>query len=424
MAHWFGTDSTAFTYEYQTVGKDTYDANLTGPGYQEESDLDDFKPPQMIILTGQLQTDYQYLINSGDALGDITARQVVAVANVIEDEGSFTMSRDTDDWYRAQTLGDVWSGRTRQKVVVDYRILEPGKVQIQWAPFGSWLTDEGSAEQTQQVAQRWTYSMNYATAEVRRKFTDDTGIGHHQPGSRHSAAMILREGPAFPSNNHTDERFLEQRQNWINAQISDEYAHVAESVIAIVRPIMYEWAVKDAYLATHDENSTSAYGSLFIRGWGILDGHGHIENEFIRLLPNNEFPFGDEDHSETQRSEKYPELDYPYLIGHRYKGITGCYPTAAEAFLAIGIVALLIAILRVWAGPAELTSWTGQHVYLSQTGVISALQDQEALASGYLVAPPQLGKLQLRFEEKNLSNISVDGEVIGESKLIHRESSL
>lgn len=424
MAHWFGTDLRAFTYEYQTVGNDSYNTNLTALDLQGDSDPDDLKAPQKIILVGQLKTSMYYLINTRDALGDVTARQVVAVANMAEDEGNFTMSRDKGNWHRVETLGDRWSGHIRQRVVVDYRILKPGKVQIQWAPLGSWLTDESSAEQTQQVTQRWTYSMNYATAEVHRKFTDDSGIGHFPPMTMHSGAKILRDGPALPSTNQTEERFLETRWTWIDAQVSAKYTRMSQGVMAIVRPIMYEWAMMDAYHATHVENST--FGSPFKTGWHLETDFGPVENEFIRLLPNSEFPFGDEDHSETARSTKHPELEYPYFAGNRFNGITGCYPAAARAFLAAGIVALLIAILRVWIGPAELTSWTGQHVYLSQAGMLLEQKNSDVLASGYHVAPRQLGRLHLGCKATEASRSSVDERVREgeESEFIRRETSL
>lgn len=183
MVHWFGTGTGAFTYKYQRVANDSYDEDFLEPEHQQSSDHDPFKPPLKIILAGQLRTPFNYLINQGQVLGDVACRQVVAVANLAEDEGNFTMSRDGGGWYRARTLDDAWSGHSRQKAVVDYRILEPGKIQIQWAPLGPWLTDEGSAEQTQQVSQRWTYSVKYATSEVHRKFTNDTGQGHFRTGS-------------------------------------------------------------------------------------------------------------------------------------------------------------------------------------------------------------------------------------------------
>lgn len=90
------------------------------------------------------------------------------------------MSRDDEGgWYRVRTSEDILPEKQDgQKAVIDYQILEAGKIQIQWAPLGPWLTEKGSVEHTQQVSQRWTYSVKYATAEVKRAFTNDTGIGH------------------------------------------------------------------------------------------------------------------------------------------------------------------------------------------------------------------------------------------------------
>lgn len=72
----------------------------------------------------------------------------------------------------------------------------------------------------------------------------------------------------------------------------------------------------------------------------------------------------------------------------------GCHRSATGVFLAFGILSIVVAAIRLWMGPAQLTSWMGQHVYLSQVGVISSIE-KEDLASGHLVAPTHLGKLHL-----------------------------
>lgn len=392
---WLKGGNQCFDYVFQKLPDDeerppAEPTERQSPGYGigDLMDRDISKPPLKVIMASQVSTRH-YLTDLVKGLGWITSREVVAVANMTEEEGNFTMSRDEGDWFRVQTLGKNWSNDTQQqRVVVDYRALDRGKVQIQWAPLGSWLTDDNATNQTQQVTQRVTYNMHYATAEVARTFFDATegnSVGTLE------AYTMLSQGGQFPSEERNDE-FLRGIRNWVDAQVADEVNRVSDGVNAIVRAVMYGWARDDAW---------SAIKSSSLRQWGWTSndkGSSDYKGEYLRILPTGEDPFGEEDVSKAQRSRFFPDRQYPYFDGNRHRGITGCSPAAAGIFMTIGIIAWILVGLRVYIGPAELTSWTGQHVYLSQVGVISGLEKQEDLASGYLVAPANLGRLHLGYQ--------------------------
>ena len=93
-------------------------------------------------------------------------------------------------------------------------------------------------------------------------------------------------------------------------------------------------------------------------------------------------------------------LEYPFFVGSRQG--TGLYKVAAIVFLVIGIAAVATCGVRIWVGPPKVTSWMGQHFYLSQAGVIQAGQEVEKLATGYEVAPDNVGSLHVGSSQQPL----------------------
>lgn len=336
------------------------------------------KPPSQIIMMGKACSD-GFFSFAGGGDGNITSREVVVVADMSEDQGNFTMSKDEHDWFRIQTLKKGWFNGTGEPAVVDYRVLEPGKVQVQWAPLGPWLTDEVSTEPGQ-VTHRLTYDMHYSVAEVRRQFNTDAKMCGVIPdcGIAPWYPFILAEGQVpFPTK--ANELFLPRMRNWIQALVADEESRALSGVSLIIRAIMYGWAVQDTLY-----NDTG---------------------EQIRILPASEQPFGPENDTLSERAGYYPFMNYPYYIGTRSQGVMGCYFLAVAAFMGVGILAILGTGFRIWLGPPELTSWTGQHVYLSRVGAISALDSQQVLSTGRQVAPVRLGRLWIpeRHESEGYS---------------------
>jgi hypothetical protein len=358
--------------------------DLNGPN---GTNLDLERPPLNIsMVAAASRKTYLY----GEAYGYITTREVAAIASVANDTGNFKMSRNESDWHRAGTVKKQWPGIDNEPAVVEYRILEHGKIQIQWAPLGPWMTDDNADELVHDVIQRVTYTMQYTTAEVKRYFPLEAQEGIL---SRYGSVIALGHNLPFPSIRKSN-KFLETRSKWIDAQIADDETSVVKGVLAIVRGIMYEWAMVDLWSGRENGPFT---------GIDAGEKRPNFIGEHLRLLPAGDYPAGSEENVISERSEFYPELEYPYFIGTRTKGSTGCYRSASATFLAVGIMAWLIAVLRIWVGLAGLTSWTGQHVYLSQTGVFSSLRDQDDLSSGYLVAPAKLGRLRLHHTKANES---------------------
>ncbi|KAH7227273.1 hypothetical protein B0J15DRAFT_539708 [Fusarium solani] len=77
-------------------------------------------------------------------------------------------------------------------------------------------------------------------------------------------------------------------------------------------------------------------------------------------------------------------LEYPFFVGSRQG--TGLYKVAAIVFLVMGIAAVAIC----------------GHFYLSQAGIIQAGHDVERLATGYEVAPDNVGSLHVGGSQQPL----------------------
>lgn len=390
------SNSKAMRVIIQEATADTIDPNdPTAPN------LDYDKPPLNITMVG-LGTASGYLTAMSEARGVMTSREVVAIASVTDDIGNFIMSRKRGDWYRVETLGTQWPGVGDRQAVVDCRILEHGSIQIQWAPLGPWLTDDNLNEIDQKVTQRLTYTVHYTTVEVKRAFLTEVKEGRGILFSYGGVIALGQNGP-FPSVRKSN-KLLDARSKWIDAQVADQDASAIVGINAIVRGIMYEWAMIDSLVGL-------GLGGNAPPEYALEEEQADFAGEYLRTLPTGEYPFGREENATSERMEYYSESEYPYFLGVRPKGLTGCYRSASVTFLAIGILAWLFGILRLWIGPAVLTSWTGQHIYLSRIGVISSLQSQDDLASEYLVAPAQLGRLHLRYpkmEDSESSNFRED----------------
>lgn len=194
-------------------------------------------------------------------------------------------------------------------------------------------------------------------------------------GTETSTGPILLSIDDSPITTETGDGSIARRQPWLAALLSDESTTIVDGTSAIVRAAMVGWA------DMHDI---------------VLDGGNDNEGKKVQLLTSSYEPFGPENRASTRRTREFPDFDYPYFQGDR-SGVTGCYIAASGAFLAVGIISILVAVLRIWAGPAELTSWTAQHVYLSQAGLLPSLAESSGLKSGYEVASPEkLGFLRIK----------------------------
>lgn len=316
------------------------------------------KGPVEVFLAGQPPRIFGTL--SSKALGKVTVRQKIMVAIMKEEKGNFTMARDEDGWHQVPTKGSFWLSTdiTDDRAVVAYRVLD-GKVQIQWAKLGPWYIDQASVD-TAPVIVRLTYEMRYAVAEIIRRSQ------YNSDGELDGSPSLLSVSESMLPAKASDAR-VELLETWIDAVVTDRYTDVLAGVSVVLRAAMYTWGV-----VYEDEE----------RPFGFLE--------------DGEEPYGAENTTNTRRSQDFPFMKYPYYVGYVSDGATGCYQPAAVAYLILGIVAITTMVVRILVGPADITSWTGQHVYLSQTGAITVNEGQgDMLASGYSVAPVGLGRLKL-----------------------------
>ncbi|KAH7131574.1 hypothetical protein B0J13DRAFT_610690 [Dactylonectria estremocensis] len=338
---------------------------------------DPFEPPKRIMMAGIWQ-EVTFLFDETD-WGQVYNREVVMVAEKSEEKSTFTMASNHTGWTRVQTSNRTWVGEDEPaQAVVDYRIVEPGKVQIQWARLGCWFSGDCDSDKnttSQSVAHRLTYTMRYAVAEVARDLQNGGSLRLFN-----SEITLLSTDDEPPVTEYSNGS-LPLYENWLNAIISSDETSVLYGVSAFVRAVM--------------------------AGWGSV-GLDKIDGPRLKILRADEQPFGPEE-SETGLLATDYHLDitnYPFFKGVRRGRLTGCYFSAAYVFTIVGIISFLVAMFRVWLGPAQVTSWMGQHVYMALRGAVSIEGDPADLATGYKVAPQELGRLRL------VSDASVESHLL------------
>ncbi|KAF7552676.1 hypothetical protein G7Z17_g4170 [Cylindrodendrum hubeiense] len=332
--------------------------------------------PLSIMMAGVWQ-DLSFLFQHSDS-GQVYTREIVMVANKTEEDGSFFMTANYTGWSRTQTSNRTWIGESDSaEAVVDYRIVEPGKVQIQWARLGCWFSGDctGSSDSTRQrVAHRLTYTMHYVVAEVARDL--QTGASLRLPNQGVTIFSTDSKPPVTEYSNGS----LPLYENWVDAIISSDESSVLYGVSAFVRAVMAGWATV---------------------------GRDKIVGPGIAILDAEDQPFGPEETRKGLLAEKYNlgVKDYPFFKGVRSATLTGCYRSAAYVFILLGIISFLVGFFRIWLGPPSVTSWMGQHVYLALGGAVSIEGKPDDLATGYKAAPQGLGRLRLASDVTAASHL-------------------
>ncbi|KAH6876410.1 hypothetical protein B0T10DRAFT_585528 [Thelonectria olida] len=352
----------------RTSDSDYVPANRAFLHQLERIDTDN-QPPISVMMTA-----WAYCPDTFQPLGWgwVYTREVVMVANITEEKGDFVMRRNHSGWERAITSNNAWSDYPEWtfpgRAAVDYRVVAPGKAQIQWARLGSLSSDLCDSESeddcdsaaTQPVARRLTYTMHYAVAEVLRSVDHGSCSsvdGQPSQVDRNITASIL---------SFNDASFVTEKKygissaysGWVSAVISDKESTVLEGVAAFVRASM-------AGLATVVED-------------------GYSNGTRLGLLDADDLPFGPEDASLARVTGRFGlgRDQYPYFQGFRPSGLTGCYRSAANVFFVLGSLSIAVALVRIWLGPPAVTGSTS----------IGGQLDE--LASGYEVAPVGLGTLR------------------------------
>ncbi|CAH0043002.1 unnamed protein product [Clonostachys rhizophaga] len=330
-----------------------------------QTDAAGMEPPLSIVMAGWARCS-SILFNRVDS-GYIYSREVVMVANLTEEEGDSFMGANDKGWIRQRTSSWRWFSDPPRPAVVEYRIVKPGQIQIQWARLGTWFSDPTSTIRAK-VQRRLSYNIRYAVAEVSRIVSGSSCSGLSDSRGGIDLVRIFSVDEEVPQTEHSDGS-LPLFRNWVDAIIYSEEATVCEGVGAFVRAVMAGWASE---------------------GLSVIGGPK------IRHLRNDEEPFGTENRAVSWRSRSANFMDYPFYAGTRTGEYRGCRTPAAIVFLVLGVLAIAVAVARVFVGPPVLTSWTAQHVYLVKMGALSFEEKIEELETGYKAANVRLGKLRLK----------------------------
>lgn len=334
--------------------------------------------------------------------GRILSREVILVAQKRGEEdndGKTTMSRQDESWISAPTgpteirydetqSEATWAGISKgERAVVQYRITGEGNVQIQWGKSGSWFTDPSSTTTSEPIVRRETYQIRYAVGEVVRSFTRDCAV----------IDFSIRLGSMIPRSNSMDFGSFSSEEQVLALSIDNATTRFNSSGTGLLRSAL-ETARPWINTVIQESNTPGDEGvSIIVRAamYAMATGDIQASRPSLRLLSPDDDPFGPEN-ATTRRLAAFPSMNYPFFIGIRDEGVVGCYKTAAAIFIVLGILAVVTMIGRIIVGPAEITSWTAQHLHLARAGAISLDETlSEVLASGYRVAPAALGHVRI-----------------------------
>ncbi|KAF5125252.1 hypothetical protein E5D57_009939 [Metarhizium anisopliae] len=323
---------------------------------------EDFQPPQSTIMTGILSCDGAEL--RPVSYGTIYTREIVIVANMtdlpVEDEK--LVVGGNLGWSQAISDGYGWfdPSEKRSRAWVEYRSYQTGEFDVRWAKYrmGAYIND------TVPVARHVKYEMHYATAEVVRKLED---MDCSRFGAADPPIRLLSNSNTSASNaTSTDET---SKWDWANSMIASwgSDARIGVSSVIQVAMTIFLLTLYDLYIQSP-----------------------------LQFVPGDTQPFGPE---KTPPSYQYIKGNppHPILEGAGWKA-AGIWTIAAGVFLAIGLFSVLVGLIRVCIGPPILTSWMGQHVFLTKSGKVQFSMSQGDLATGYKAASAELGLLRLPKE--------------------------
>ena len=307
-------------------------------------------PPQLVVMVEEDQTSGKL---RDQRSGDIISREIVMIASLKEQKSHNIMTDGDNSWHRVTTPSTQWFSSTSEAALVGYRVPKAGTVQIQWARQSN-LTD------STMEATRVTYDIRYGVAEVSRLLDVTEYDGNVQDvfGLGWGLRVLAMNNATIPTS--SSDASIGSRQYWIDGYLSEPTVGVQSGVSVIVHAAMAGWSAEGSTLKT--------------------------DGLYLRALEPGDHPFGVEDATPTRRVKELHDLEYPIHSGWQ-GGHTGCYVPVAGVVFSIGLLSIATAIARLWIGPPFLTSWTGQHVYLSQAGLFPNVMADATLESGYDAAP-------------------------------------
>ncbi|KAF7557977.1 hypothetical protein G7Z17_g261 [Cylindrodendrum hubeiense] len=297
-------------------------------------------PPSQAVMVGTL--DCQAISESLSLdLGVLSSREIVMVANLTNDEGPFEMTRDHDGWMRARTSNRYWFAEDdgQYRAVVDYRIVQPGNVQIQWARDGSWLSDDDKSEgasKSAPVVRRVTYNISYAVAMVAREVNY---IDHGDCASAFDAEILsVDSNPLTTDSKHGS---LPHIWTWVDTMMGLEESDVNDGVTFLLQAVMAGWASP------------------------VLDDARGLK---IGLIKEDTKPFGPEKAASWEGLPKLGREGHPFYSGLRSAVYRGCNLDAACIFLVFGSLAIIIGLVRIRCGPCDVTGEPDQGGYVAVDG--------------------------------------------------------
>ncbi|KAK4220921.1 hypothetical protein QBC38DRAFT_524222 [Podospora fimiseda] len=399
----------------------------------EETDNTNHAPGSIIMATQAFCKDDSFEILD---FGNIITLEVVMVATRSERQQDFELlisdSANSQGWVRVRTEAPGWFPDSQRGTVVEYRADSSGLLEVQYGesleqPSRNEIQNQSTPFQ-QPVMQRFTYNMSLSVAEVTR-VVKSGGCAH----IKNITFVIHNIGGAAErkQGNGVDVK----NQHWITAVIQDHATGPIEGIGVIVRNAMVAlapnltdysgyslghapglptvspsnkfamnktqpWIIQQLHIEANSTDGGKQWRDnhdcdgwrlktppCVLKNWpGVNSSYWEEENILIAM--------------QRLRLNQSGLPDYPYYKGQRFSSRVGSYDKAAWTFILLGIIACLLAVFRVLSGPAQLTSWMGQHVYLALEGKIQK-DGTEKLACGRQPAY-DLGTVRMEVTEHGL----------------------
>ncbi|CAP64509.1 uncharacterized protein PODANS_5_7930 [Podospora anserina S mat+] len=358
--------------------------------------MDRMQPPGVIFMFGEgLCSDTFHKFDEGI----LTTLELVVVANLEVER------RDPNDfvelvpggWTRVARRAAGWLEGSSDGLIIDYRHEENGTLNIRWAEIPEWADEERGTFITRQPINRGiSYTIGLTLAEVSRVVASKDCGELKEVWPVDSLISTIPLGPPATQNNQL-----------LNTLLKDPKISILDGVGLIVRNSMTTWG--HAIHASERPNYTPGHAPVPSERsrWDLVPlasekhkgNHGgkyfkkHGRPGAVYLESNVTFPrdFGDPRVAQAYswmflpQDQNHP-VSYPYYEGTSVQNAgVGGYSQAAVIFIILGVIGCSLILVRLYLGPAGITSWMGQHVYLALEGRIQR-DGSEILACGHQVA--------------------------------------
>ncbi|KAK0714446.1 hypothetical protein B0T21DRAFT_352362 [Apiosordaria backusii] len=363
-------------------------------------DLDPLQPPRRIFMAGEADCGSTFHALDEGVLVTLELVMVASISAEKGDEEEF-IEPEPRGWTRTAKNGAGWG--TPKDVVMEYMNGRNGILRVRWAEVTDWLDkDRGALATKQPITRSITYNIGFALAEVSRNVSSKGCWKLKSVLQLSGMSGIYQDPPPL------------QYESWLNMIIKDDNTTILDGVAVIVRHSLTSWGIhvsnatgytlghaptpsKPWYWSRltlrpdHRDESTRHKGPWTFSSWLELSS-GSTDGVITDLTFPQAYFWRD----------KNVGLKYPYYKGTSvsYAGV-GCYPVASVIFIALAVLGYSLFLLRIFLGPAGLTSWMGQHVYLALEGKIQK-DGSERLACGHKVAQ-DLGTVKITWAPRKES---------------------